>query len=56
MTAQCRADDELVALDTTSEQVGGIAVAAGIPIYELTAERLDLEEIFLELTSGGDRR
>jgi len=51
LTAECRADDSLVVLDTTAEQVGALAVAAGLPIYELTVERFDLEEIFLELTS-----
>jgi ABC-2 type transport system ATP-binding protein len=37
---------------TTSEQVGDVAFAAGIPLHELITEGSSLEEIFLELTSG----
>ena len=36
---------------TTSERVGDIAFAAGVPVHELVAEGSSLEEIFLELTS-----
>lgn len=36
----------------TSERVGDIAFAAGIPIHELRTEGSSLEEIFLELTAG----
>jgi ABC-2 type transport system ATP-binding protein len=35
----------------TTEQVGDIAFAAGIPVHELVAEGSSLEEIFLDLTS-----
>ena len=35
----------------TSERVGDIAFAAGIPVHELVTEGSSLEEIFLELTS-----
>ena len=35
----------------TTEQLGDIAFAAGIPVHELVAEGSSLEEIFLELTS-----
>ena len=38
----------------TSERVGEIAFAAGIPLHELVTEGQSLEEIFLELTSEGD--
>ncbi len=38
---------------TTSERVGEIAFAAGIPVHELVAEGSSLEEIFLELTAEG---
>jgi ABC-2 type transport system ATP-binding protein len=37
---------------TTSEHVGDVAFAAGIPLHELITEGSSLEEIFLELTSG----
>ena len=37
---------------TTSDRVGDIAFAAGVPIHELAVEGSSLEEIFLELTSS----
>ena len=36
---------------TTSERVGDIAFAAGVPIHELIADGSSLEDVFLELTS-----
>jgi ABC-2 type transport system ATP-binding protein len=36
---------------TSSERVGQIAFAAGVPLHELVSEGLSLEEVFLELTS-----
>jgi ABC-2 type transport system ATP-binding protein len=44
-------DHALLAHGTTSERIGDIAFAAGIPIHELVAEGSSLEEVFLELTS-----
>jgi ABC-2 type transport system ATP-binding protein len=44
-------DHALLAHGTTSEQVGDIAFAAGVPIHELVTEGSSLEEVFLELTS-----
>jgi ABC-2 type transport system ATP-binding protein len=44
-------DHALLAHGTTSEQVGDIAFAAGVPIHELVMEGSSLEEVFLELTS-----
>src|SRR3954453_11287432 len=43
--------ETLVILGTTSEAVGLAAAAAEVVIYEMTTERFDLEELFLELTS-----
>ncbi len=43
--------DRLVATATTTEAVGQAAAAAGIVIYEMGAERSNLEEVFLQLTS-----
>ena len=37
---------------TSSDRVGDIAFAAGVPIHELAVEGSSLEEIFLELTSS----
>ena len=41
----------LLAHGATSERVGDIAFAAGVPVHELVAEGSSLEEIFLELTA-----
>jgi ABC-2 type transport system ATP-binding protein len=43
--------DQLVAAATTTEVVGKAAAAAGIVIYEMGAERSNLEDVFLQLTS-----
>jgi ABC-2 type transport system ATP-binding protein len=43
--------DQLVAAGTTTETVGKAAAAAGIVIYEMGAERSNLEDVFLQLTS-----
>jgi ABC-2 type transport system ATP-binding protein len=43
--------DQLVATATTTEAVGQAAAAAGMVIYEMGAERSNLEEVFLQLTS-----
>jgi ABC-2 type transport system ATP-binding protein len=44
-------DGALLVPGTTSERVGEIAFAAGVPVHELVTESSSLEEIFLELTS-----
>jgi ABC-2 type transport system ATP-binding protein len=44
-------DHALLAHGTTSERVGDVAFAAGLPVHELVAEGSSLEEVFLELTS-----
>ena len=43
--------DQLLAAATTTEIVGKAAAAAGIVIYEMGAERSNLEDVFLQLTS-----
>jgi ABC-2 type transport system ATP-binding protein len=48
--------DHIVAVDTTTETVGRTAAAAGIVIYEMGAERSNLEEVFLELTTPQGER
>ena len=45
-------DHVLFVHGATSDRVGDIAFAAGIPIHELCTEGSSLEEIFLELTTG----
>jgi ABC-2 type transport system ATP-binding protein len=44
-------DHALLVRGTTSERVGDVAFAAGVPVHELVAEGSSLEEVFLELTS-----
>ena len=36
-------------------RVGEVALAAGLPVWELRAQRADLEELFLALTEGTNR-
>jgi ABC-2 type transport system ATP-binding protein len=43
--------DQLLAIGTTPETVGKAAAAAGVVIYEMGAERSNLEDVFLQLTS-----
>src|SRR6478672_2842099 len=44
-------DRALLAHGTTTDRVGDVAFAAGVPVHELVAEGSSLEEVFLELTS-----
>jgi ABC-2 type transport system ATP-binding protein len=46
------ADGALLVPGATSERVGEIAFAAGVPLHELAPEGTSLEEIFLQLTAG----
>jgi ABC-2 type transport system ATP-binding protein len=43
--------DALMAFETTTDAVGLVAAGVGAVIYEMTAERFDLEQLFLELTT-----
>jgi ABC-2 type transport system ATP-binding protein len=45
------ADQALLVQGASSERVGEIAFAAGVPVHELVADGGSLEEIFLELTT-----
>ncbi len=44
-------EQALLAHGASSEQVGRIAFAAGVPLYELVAENSSLEDVFLQLTA-----
>jgi ABC-2 type transport system ATP-binding protein len=44
------AEDTLIALETTADAVGLAAAGSGAVVYELSPERLSLEEVFLQLT------
>src|SRR4051794_35739339 len=52
VTAELVDGDALVAFETTTEAVGLAAAGAGLAIYEMAAEDLDLEELFLGLTTA----
>lgn len=45
--------DTLLVFDTSTENVGLAAAGSDVVVYEMTAEPLDLEETFLELTTTG---
>jgi ABC-2 type transport system ATP-binding protein len=45
-------DHVLLVSEASSQRVGEIAFAAGIPVHELVAGGGSLEEVFLELTTG----
>jgi ABC-2 type transport system ATP-binding protein len=52
IAAERIASDAVMAFDTTTDAVGLAAAGAGAVIYEMTSERYDLEDIFLELTAN----
>jgi ABC-2 type transport system ATP-binding protein len=52
VAAQLVAGDTLIALETTADVVGLAAAGAGAVVYEMSPERLSLEEMFLELTTS----
>jgi ABC-2 type transport system ATP-binding protein len=54
LTATASGDQVLLVHGATSERVGEIAFAAGVPVHELVTEGSSLEEIFLELTAEGE--
>jgi ABC-2 type transport system ATP-binding protein len=54
LNATANGEQVLVVHGATSERVGEIAFAAGIPVHELVTEGSSLEEIFLELTAQGE--
>ena len=51
IAAELVAADVVLAVDTTTEAVGVAAAGAGAVIYEMAAEHVDLEQMFLSLTA-----
>ena len=51
IAAERAGPDTLLALETSPEAVGLAAAGAGVVLYEITAEHVDLEAMFLELTT-----
>jgi ABC-2 type transport system ATP-binding protein len=47
-----RPDGALLVTGADAPTVGKAALAAGVELHELVAERPDLEGVFLELTAG----
>ena len=56
IAAQLRGPDEVIATGACTEQVGEAVAAAGLVVYEMQAERPDLEHVFLQLTEQEARR
>jgi ABC-2 type transport system ATP-binding protein len=52
IAAELVAADVVMAFETTTEAVGLAAAGAAAVIFEMTAERFNLEELFLELTTS----
>src|SRR3954468_3503123 len=50
VTAEAVGADTLIALETTADAVGLAAAGSGAVVYELSPERLSLEDVFLQLT------
>jgi ABC-2 type transport system ATP-binding protein len=46
-----RDGDRLLVQGRTTEEVGDLAFATGVPVHELAVEMASLEEIFFRLTS-----
>jgi ABC-2 type transport system ATP-binding protein len=45
-------DGRLAVSDVTTKTVADLALAAGVSVYGIQEERADLEQLFLQLTSG----
>jgi ABC-2 type transport system ATP-binding protein len=51
IAAELTTAETVMALETTTEDVGIVAAGAGVVIFEMTSKHFDLEEYFLELTT-----
>lgn len=56
LTAQRTGDDTLEVTGDDPRQIGDLALAAGLPIYELRESKSDLEDLFFQLTSQPENR
>ena len=52
-TALLSGPDQLEVTGATGEQIGTLAAAEGIPLFETAAETAGLEDVFLKLTAEG---
>ena len=55
IAARVAAPDRLEVPDAPSERIGLLAAERSIPIFEIVAEAVDLEDVFLQLTGTSDR-
>lgn len=55
VTSTVEADGTLIADTNDLRLVGDVALRAGLPIWELTEKRSDLEELYFSLTEGTNR-
>jgi ABC-2 type transport system ATP-binding protein len=54
--AEVRADGELLIVEgRTTDQIGDLAFATGVPLHELAVQVASLEEVFFELTSDQEQ-
>lgn len=49
-----KVDDGLEVTGVTTDEIGKLAYAAGLPVLELTRREASLEEVFLEITEGAE--
>jgi ABC-2 type transport system ATP-binding protein len=49
--AELGSTDQVVARGVTTQQVGEAVAAAGLVVYEMSVERPQLEDVFLQLTA-----
>lgn len=52
LSAEHTPDGRLAVLDTNSRTVADLALQIGVPLYAMQDERVDLEQLFFQLTSG----
>ncbi len=55
VTSTPEGSDGIVAATEDLRLIGDVALRAGLPIWELTQRRTDLEDLFFELTEGTNR-
>ncbi len=55
LTLVATGEDEMRVPNVTTDRVGHIAFASGVPILELSSETASLESVFLQLTEGQEQ-
>lgn len=52
LSAEYTQDGQLAVLDSNARTVADLALQVGVPLYSMRDERVDLEQLFFQLTSG----